>query len=43
VVLNYAFDIAALKLIDGKYEIALEVLCTNDTEFVSILQLVESI
>ena len=35
VVLNYAFDIAALKLIDGKYEIRARSTCTNDTEFIS--------
>ncbi|OUD36219.1 LamG-like jellyroll fold domain-containing protein [Flavobacterium sp. FPG59] len=35
VVLNYAFDIAADKLIDGKYEIRARSTCTNDTEFIS--------
>ena len=35
VVLNYAFDIAALKLIDGNYEIRARSTCTNDTEFIS--------
>ncbi|MDG2432105.1 LamG-like jellyroll fold domain-containing protein [Flavobacterium sp.] len=35
VVLNYAFDIAALKLIDGKYEIRARSTCTNNTEFIS--------
>lgn len=34
-VLNYAFDIAALKLQDGKYEIRARSTCTNDTEFIS--------
>lgn len=35
VVLNYAFDVAALKLIDGRYEIRARSTCTNDTEFIS--------
>lgn len=35
VALNYSFDVAALKLIDGKYEIRARSTCTNDTEFIS--------
>ncbi|SHG43180.1 Por secretion system C-terminal sorting domain-containing protein [Flavobacterium segetis] len=34
-ILNYAFDIAALKLADGRYEIRARSTCTNDTEFIS--------
>jgi hypothetical protein len=33
--LSYLFDIAALKLMDGKYEIRARSTCTNNTEFIS--------
>ena len=33
--LTYNFDIAALKLLDGNYEIRARSTCTNDTEYIS--------